>query len=163
MMDVENLDEKQDFDELPDTYIIFITENDYFNAGKPVYKVERKITTLNNKSFNDGNHIIYVNGQYRGNSPLGDLMHDFFCNEADDMYYGPLADKTRYLKKNTKGVDTMCEVMEELRLETKKETAFKMFKGKEPLEKVANYNDVSIDIVKTWFKEFSATIKKSCI
>ena len=30
MMDVENLDEKQDYKELPDTYVIFITEKDYY-------------------------------------------------------------------------------------------------------------------------------------
>ena len=35
MMDVENLDEKQEYRELPDTYVIFITENGYYKAGKP--------------------------------------------------------------------------------------------------------------------------------
>ena len=61
----------------------------------------------------------------------------------------------------------MCEVMEELKLEGRrekeKETAFKMFKGNEPFEKIADYNGVSIETVKTWFKEFSETVKKSCI
>ena len=35
VMDVENLDEKQDYRDLPDTYVIFITEKDYYKAGKP--------------------------------------------------------------------------------------------------------------------------------
>ena len=170
MMDVENLDERQDFGDLPDTYIIFITENDYFGENQPLYHAERVITTLN-KPLNDGNHIIYVNGQYRGHDPIGKLMHDFFCNNAYDMHYDLLANETKYLKENKKGVDTMCEVMEELKLEGKiegkiegkKETAYEMFKDKEPIEKIAKYSKVDLETAKTWIKEFSKTVKKSCI
>ena len=43
MMDVENLDEKQDYRELPDTYVIFITENDYYKAGEPLYVIEIRL------------------------------------------------------------------------------------------------------------------------
>lgn len=39
-MDVENLDEKQDYSELPDTYVIFITEKDYYKSGEPLYVIE---------------------------------------------------------------------------------------------------------------------------
>lgn len=39
-MDVENLDKDQDYRELPDTYVIFITEKDYYKAGKPVYVIQ---------------------------------------------------------------------------------------------------------------------------
>lgn len=163
MMDVENLDEKQDFGDLPDTYIIFITENDYFGEEQPFYHAERVITTLNNRPLNDGNHIIYVNGQYRGRDPIGKLMHDFFCNNADDMHYDLLAEETQYLKENKKGVNTMCEVMEELKLEGKKETAYEMYKDKEPIEKIAKYSKVDLETAKAWIKEFSKTIKKSCI
>ena len=46
VMDVENLDEKQDYKELPDTYVIFITEKDYYKAGKPVYVIRNMNLTL---------------------------------------------------------------------------------------------------------------------
>ena len=36
----------------------------------------------------------------------------------DDMYYEILADKTRYLKENEKGVSEMCKAMEDLRNES---------------------------------------------
>ncbi len=42
-MDVENLDVGQDFDELPDTYTIILTEKDHFHKGLPLYKIERVI------------------------------------------------------------------------------------------------------------------------
>ena len=42
----------------------------------------------------------------------------FFCTDADDMYYKELADKVRYFKKDQKGVESMCRVMENMRNET---------------------------------------------
>ena len=117
VMDVENLDEKQDYKELPDTYIIFITENDYYKAGEPVYTIQNMNLTLN-RPFNDGAHILYVNGEYRDDSEIGRLMHDFNCTSADEMNFELLAERTRYLKENPKGVSEMCKVMEDLRVES---------------------------------------------
>ena len=117
MMDVANLDEKQEYRELPDTYVIFITENDYYKAREPVYIVENVIQTLH-RPFEDGAHILYVNGQYRGDSDIGRLMHDFCCTKAEDMNFELMAERTRYLKENPKGVSNMCKVMEDLRVES---------------------------------------------
>lgn len=117
VMDVENLDEKQDYRELPDTYVIFITEKDYYKSGEPLYVIEHMNRTLS-QPFEDGAHILYVNGEYRGDSVLGKLMHDFNCTDAGEMNYELLAQKTRYLKENPKGVSEMCKVMEELRNES---------------------------------------------
>ncbi|MCM1127378.1 MAG: hypothetical protein NC429_13020 [Lachnospiraceae bacterium] len=71
MMDVENLHSGQEFKELPDTYIIFIIERDFYGGGRPVYPVER-INLDVGKSFEDGEHILYVNGEYRGESERGE-------------------------------------------------------------------------------------------
>ena len=56
--------------------------------------------------------------KYRGDSAIGRLMHDFSCTDADDMHFDLLADTTRYLKENPKGVREMCKVMEDLRDES---------------------------------------------
>jgi len=116
-MDIENLDAGQKFEELPETYTIFITENDYFCVGKPLYHIER--VNLETKNlFNDGEHIIYVNGQYRDDSEIGKLMHDFFCSDPSDMKTELMRDTSRYYKENPKGVDSMCRAFEELRNES---------------------------------------------
>ena len=59
VMDVENLDEKQDYRDLPDTYVIFITEKDYYKVkntdgvinfigkGKPQAIRENEIPFIN--------------------------------------------------------------------------------------------------------------------
>lgn len=118
-MDVENLSANQEFEELPDTYTIFITENDIYGAGEPIYIIDR-VNKTTGRDFEDGEHIIYVNGAYEGDSDIGKLMHDFRCTSADDMNYTLLAEQTRYYKENPEGVSEMCKVMEDMRNETAK-------------------------------------------
>lgn len=121
VLDIENLDAGQEFAELPDTYTIFITEKDFYGEGEPVYVVER-VNLTTGRNFGDGEHILYVNGEFRGESEIGKLMHDFRCTEADDMNYGLLADRTRYLKENPKGVQEMSKAMEDMRNEAVEES-----------------------------------------
>ena len=113
VMDANALLPGDDTNLLPETYVIFITENDIFHGGYPVYHVNRFIEEMN-EPFNDGSHILYVNGQYRANNPIGKLMADFFCTSADSMHYPLLASRVRYLKETEEGQNTMCEIMEEL-------------------------------------------------
>ena len=116
-MDIENLDAGQRFEDLPETYTIFITENDYFGEKKSMYHIER-VNIETNNLFNDGEHIIYVNGQYRDDSEIGKLMHDFFCSDPNDMKTELMRDTSRYYKENPKGVDSMCRAFEEVRNES---------------------------------------------
>ena len=120
VMDIENLHSGQEFKELPDTYTIFITEKDFYGKGEPIYPIER-MNLVRGKPFGDGEHILYVNGEYRGTSNLGKLMHDFNCTQASDMNFELMADRTRYLKENPKGVSEMCRIMEDMRNESLKE------------------------------------------
>lgn len=78
----------------------------------------QNIITTTGKPFDDGTHILYVNGEYRGDSEIGKLMHDFNCTQADDMIFPLMAEKTRYLKENPKGVSEVCKQMEDLRNES---------------------------------------------
>ncbi len=153
VIDVENLDVGQDFSELPDSYIIFIIEKDFYGMGKPVYSIER-INLDTGKPFEDGEHILYVNGEYRGASDIGKLMHDFNCTDADEMNFELLAERTRYLKENPKGVSEMCKVIEDMRTQERKEamidTAKRMIAdGILTLEKIAEYVGLPLDEVKS--------------
>ena len=53
-------------------------------------------------------------------------MHDFHCKKADDMKNKLLADKTRYLKEDEKGVKHMCKIMEDFEKEAKEERTIEM-------------------------------------
>lgn len=40
------------------------------------------------------------------------MMQDFFCERPEEMNYKELAKRADYFKAETKGVNTMCEIME---------------------------------------------------
>ena len=122
VMDVENLDAGQDFNQLPDTYVIFITEKDFFSRGAPVYVI-RNMNLTTGEPFNDGTAILYVNGEYRGDDSIGELMHDFNCSDPDDMKIAMLRERSRYYKESKEGIAEMCKVMEDMRNAAAKEAA----------------------------------------
>ena len=120
MLDANVTKPGDELENLPETYVIFITENDYFQKKLPLYHVDRTIRELS-EQFQDEAHIIYVNGQYRGNDPIGSVMHDFFCADPKDMNNQILADEVVKYKYTDKGVSSMCRIMEELTNESLKE------------------------------------------
>ncbi|WP_285824818.1 PD-(D/E)XK nuclease family transposase [Schaedlerella arabinosiphila] len=152
MMDANLLKKGEDFDKLPETWVIFITENDVMGKGLPLYPIERCFLGTGER-FEDGSHILYVNGAYRGDTPIGKLMHDFSCTDAADMYFGTLADRVRFFKESKEGIKIMCRAMEDMRNQTLKEGAINSAKrmladGILTLEKIAEYAGLPLDEVK---------------
>lgn len=74
-----------DYEKLPESYIILVTESDVWKGNLPVYTANRKIEELNNVSFDDESHIIFVNTAYKSESRLDSLFHDFRCINPDNM------------------------------------------------------------------------------
>ncbi len=111
MIDSRMLREGQDFIEIKDSYVIFITERDYFRKGLPLYTIERYIRETG-EEIQDGSHIVYVNGSYRGNDALGKLMADFHERDAEKMHYPELAGSIKQFKAEG-GQSKMCEAVEE--------------------------------------------------
>ena len=86
-------------------------------------------------------------------------MHDFNCTQASDMFFPLMAEKTRYLKENPKGVSEMCKAMEDLRnesiLEGKILTLVELVEdGSLDIEKAAAKANMTID-------EFKETMGKA--
>lgn len=153
ILDAHLLSPNEDFKDLSETYVIFITENDVIGGNLPIYTIERQITNMG-QPFNDGEHIIYVNGADKDSATeLGKLMHDFFCTDPSDMHFKQLADKVRYFKEDEKGVAAMCKVMEDMRNETaegmKIEIAQRLIEqGKLALEDIANAAALTVEKVR---------------
>ncbi len=100
----------QEFSELQDSYMVFITRADIFKHGIPIYTINRHFEEIDD-IFDDGSHIVYVNGNYKGDDTVGRLMHDFGCKESKDMYYPELARGMRHFKEEG-GRKKMCEAVE---------------------------------------------------
>lgn len=160
MMDANLLQKGEDFDQLPETYVVFITEHDVIGKGQAVYRIERYFAGTN-EPFGDGSHILYVNGAYRDDSPIGKLMHDFSCTDPAEMHYAVLADRVRYFKESKEGSAIMCKVIEDMRREEREEgrqegrqeTLLQIARqmlaaGRYALEEIAEISGLSLDEVR---------------
>lgn len=98
LIDANIFDQNKDFRTLPETYVIFINENDVLKGGKQIYHIDRTIRE-NGASFGDGAHIIYINGKKReGSTPLDLLLQDFFNTNPHRMNNAILADRVSIVK-----------------------------------------------------------------
>ena len=112
VLDSRMLKEGQEFKEIKDSYVIFIYKCDKFQEGLPLYHIDRYVRETG-KLFEDGSHIIYVNGNYKGDDEIGYLMQDFHQTDPDNMHYKELSQGVRHFKEVEEGRDTMCEAVQE--------------------------------------------------
>ena len=149
LIDANVTEPGDEYERLPESFIIFITENDIMKAGLPLYHVNRFVEETGN-TFGDDAHIIYVNSQIQDETALGRLMHDFSCTDPSDMNYQIIADRVRYFKQEKEGVLAMCRMLEEMRnetaLEMTKEFALRLIiRGKDTLEEIAEITDLPLE------------------
>lgn len=162
MIDSKMLREKQKFKELHDSYVIFVTKTDVMGDGLPMYHVER-VFKETGKAFNDGSHIIYVNGSYKNeDDPVGKLMHDFRCTSSGDMFYKELARQVEHFKETEGGREIMCkafkdlaeEMAEEMAEERAEELALRLLmRGKMTEEEIAEDTKLSLEVVRRLAKQ----------
>ena len=139
------------------------------------YHINRTIEE-SGKKFPDETHIIYVNSKRHDDTELGRLMHDLHCTNAKDMYSKVLAERVYELKETQKGVDFMCQELEQIYSEgmeigekrgerrgekrgekrgmekKAKKTAISLAGMGMPLEKIAEALETSADTVKSWIE-----------
>ena len=110
---------KEKWSHFPEMYVVFICEKDVLKTNEVINHIQRYM--INGMVFQDKLHIIYLNASMQDETPLGKLMHDMMCNDPDEMYYEVLRKRVSYFKKQEGGKKTMCEALEELINEAKKE------------------------------------------
>lgn len=73
------------------------------------------------RPFNDGEHIIYVNGDYGGSDDIGKLMNDFRSSKVDDMILESLKETVNRYKNNPREVAAMCADLEKWSMDERSE------------------------------------------
>jgi hypothetical protein len=151
LLDSNSVFAGEDVEKLPETYIVMFAGKDYWGRGKPIYTINKTVDDTG-IVFDDGTHILYINGEYRDDSPLGKLIHDFNCRDAKDMHSPILAERVRYFKEDEEGVNEMCEIVENIVNKEKKEAvtkiAIKLLKsGKLSSAEIADNTGLSLDEV----------------
>ncbi len=162
MLDSHTLKKGEDFSALPETYIIFITENDYYGLGKPLYRIKKTVEGTD-LLFDDGCTILYVNGAYRGDDAIGWLMHDFCEQSADNMHYGEIAERVRFHKQEDEGGRAMCRIFEEYGEERVAERNLELVEkllcqNKLTVEEIADIADVPLEQVRQMAQKITAPV-----
>lgn len=123
-IDSRTLDSGRKYEELPELYMIFITEKDFLGLKTGLAKVERVIQGTG-KTLDNGVREIYANLE---NLPVDDVQGrllkyirntDERIVSVDGFYH--LAERVRYLKNSEEGMRYMCELVEWERAEGKAE------------------------------------------
>ena len=164
LMDMNTLNPGQNFDALPESYVIFITRDDVLGYGLQIYHVNRKIEEVS-EDFKDEAHIIYVNSKIQDDTELGRLMHDLHCKNAADMYSKILADRVRELKETQKGERILFNELEEIysegvesgerrgELRKAKEATISLAKMGLAVDKIAQALNINVETVEEWLEE----------
>ncbi|MCD8090903.1 MAG: Rpn family recombination-promoting nuclease/putative transposase [Clostridiales bacterium] len=163
LLDIHSLRSGGEHNDLPETYVIFLTEKDVIGANLPIYHIERCILETN-KLFGDESHIIYVNGENKSNTELGKLMQDFTSADYNNMHYEMLANEVRFLKDNERGASKMCDIMEIAIKEARKEAeemAYEAERAKKAAERAAEKANKAKEAAERNAEKAKETIKEN--
>ena len=165
MIDSNYLEKGKTYSDLPEVYVIYVSETDLWKAGYTPYELEKKFRK-SNVSYDDGQHVLYINAAVNDGSETAKLMDYFKTADPDDMEHGELSQRVHFLKCDEGGLSEMCEVTERIykmgredgrdegraegREEEKQATARNLFKLGIPVETIAKAVEVNINLVKEW-------------
>ena len=96
LMTQETLSKGTDYDSRPNCYVIFITKTDYFGGNQPYYWVNG--FRNDGKDADTGAYIIYINGAWNEDDPIGRLVKDMAQPDPGKMHYSEISDRVADLK-----------------------------------------------------------------
>lgn len=152
MIDTKKFEKGENYKNLTDTYIIFITSFDPFGDNSPIDEIELSYK-YSKKRISDGSHRIFVNGNNQNKkTALGRLMYDLQCSDPNKMQTKELKKSVEYYKNTERGRIEMCEELqkivdeesEKIAMETKKEVVKTSLEEKLPIEiikRIAKVNE----------------------
>lgn len=164
MADSDFLDKGSGYEELPERYMIYISETDIWKKGRTRYHVGKYLEDHDEK-YSDGEHILYVNAEIDDGSRTAKLMKYFMTVDPEDKSEGRLSERVHYLKCEEGGVQEMCKVTESIWqdgwkdgerfgiLTGKMEAAFNLEEMGMNVEKIAEAVGENVATVREWLKE----------
>lgn len=174
MLDTACLEKGAGYEELPEVYVIYLSERDLWKAGKTVYTVEKKLSGTE-IPYSDGMHIIFANAEANDGTEIARTMQYFKVSDPMDQSHGALLKRVHYLKCEEGGRQEMCEISEKIynegvadgriegrnegRLEIQKETAITLAERGMSISEIAEIIKVSDRVVEEWLSEGSDPAK----
>lgn len=122
-IDMSYLEKGASYQEVPEVYLVYITEKDFVGEGRGIYQVNRTVSGCQ-KLLDNGTHEFYVNlTGITEQKDQQELLH--FIKKSDSSHqttaFPHLVERVRMLKEQKEGVDIMCAILEQERLEGRTE------------------------------------------
>lgn len=111
VIDSELLRKGVKYDQLPEVYLFYISEEDIWHKGKTVYEVKNILSYAEDNiiPYDNGLHTIYINAAVDDGSNIAKLMNYFKTASAGDTSQGALSDYVNELKSPEGGRRIMGE------------------------------------------------------
>ena len=122
-IDMSYLEKGNDFEAIPEAYLIYITKKDFIGRNKGINEIIR-IVDGTGTILDNGVHELYVNFEGAADTPEQRELLDYMEHSAADYETGTfphLAARARLLKEKKEGIDIMCDILEKERAEGKAE------------------------------------------
>lgn len=109
----------ENYENLNDVYIVYISKFDIFHRKRRLYYVERAFRDNGDVvSVDDGEHIIYVNASNNvaaeaEDADVAELMCFFKNSQGQNEKFYRLTNRVQGLKNNESEVNDMCELVED--------------------------------------------------
>ena len=117
-IDWSYLEKGKDYSQLPELYMIFISDFDPFKQNKNHYEVKQYVGTA---EYDDGVHRLYFNTAVKDDSGLSELLQYLANSDPNNNNFGALSKQVNYHKYQIEGVGNMCKAVEEYAEKRKEE------------------------------------------
>lgn len=140
-IDWSYLEKGKDYAELPELYMIFISDFDPFEMNKVKYEIVQYVKGTEIE-YDNGIHIRYFNTKVDDGTFLAELLQYMKNSDPQNNKFGALSRQVGYHKYRNEEVGTMCKAVEEYgnereefgKLEKAVETVKNLLKKNIPLE-----------------------------
>lgn len=104
-----------DFSSVPTLLMVFISRFDIFKKNRNIYHVHSVITDegIGYEMVDNGLSEVYVNTAVKDGTTLSELMDCFENEKVDNAKFPNLTKEVRYYKEDKKGVNKMCQIVED--------------------------------------------------
>ncbi|MBE7008921.1 MAG: Rpn family recombination-promoting nuclease/putative transposase [Ruminococcaceae bacterium] len=124
------------FKDVPNVCIVFISRFDVFNEGRALYHIDRVIRETKT-AIDNGFEEIYVNAAVKDNSDVSELMDVFVKDNAYSEKFPVTSASKRRFKETEEGVNIMCDIIEEIVNQEKKDLEIRLAQAEESAVKQA--------------------------
>lgn len=155
-MNLKTVDSGKLYKTTHEKFVIFINSFDYFGTGEAIRTAKLRDDNPSHDCWTNKMHIIMVNGDYRGNDDLGNLLHDFAEKNPENMFCPIIANRVHYFKREKGGRKIMSGMFEKIQQETKEEVAKNLLiLNKLSVEEIAKATGLTLEKIKDLAKKIN--------